>query len=248
MKNRKFISVLVAVAMAAMVLTACGGSKETPAPAAAPAPAPVEETKAGTEAEAPEAEEADAADGEMVSDETFEMLQDNYALMTDAYNQVKDLYSMDEIAADEDIEEAMNAAADVINQMGEITQDSITEEDAVALNDIMGEVLDVLSSVVDGMEPAEGADGEMVSDETFAILQENYETMTQIYDTVAEAYNSDEVEADPEVEDALNQVYEIIGKMGEISQDSLTETEAVQLNDAMIEIVKVLDVVANAIG
>lgn len=246
MKNRKFISVLVAVAMAAMVLTACGGSKETPAPAVAQTPAPAEETK--VETEAPEAEEADAADGEMVSDETFEILQDNYALMTDAYNQVKDVYSMDEIAADEDIEEAMNEAADVINQMGEITQDSITEEDAVALNDIMIQVLDVLSSVLDGMELAEGTDGEMVSDETFAVLQENYETMTQIYDTVAEAYNSDEVEADPEVEDALDQAYEIIGKMGEISQDSLTEAEAVQLNDAMIEIVKVLDVVANAIG
>lgn len=41
--------------------------------------------------------------------------------MVDAYNQVKDLYESDEIAGDAEIEDLMNQAADVINEMGEIS-------------------------------------------------------------------------------------------------------------------------------
>lgn len=61
------------------------------------------------------------------------------------YNEVKDLYESDEIAADEDIENLMNEAADVINEMGEISQDSITEKDAEDLNGAMVDILEGLS-------------------------------------------------------------------------------------------------------
>ena len=47
--------------------------------------------------------------------------------MVEAYNAVKDLYESDEIEADDSIEDVMNQAADVINEMGEISQDTITE-------------------------------------------------------------------------------------------------------------------------
>lgn len=222
--KKKFLAMIMAGVMAAALLTACGGgSEETAAEDTA-----VEETAEDT---------ADTEDaGDMVSDETFEILQDNYATMVEAYNAVAELYSSDEIAADADIEDTMNKAADVINQMGEITQDSMTEADAEDLNSAMVDILDALSMLVDGMQEADGAaDAEAadgaVSDETFAILQDNFKTLSDAYDIVADYYMSDEVEADADIEDILNQTADVINEMGEISQDTITEEDAVTLNE-----------------
>ena len=120
--KKKILAVVLAGVMAMSMLTACGGSTETTETA------DVETTE-------------DAASDEACSDETFATLQDNYAVMVDAYNQVKDLYESDEIAGDAEIEDLMNEAADVINEMGEISQDAITEADAETLN---GAILDIL--------------------------------------------------------------------------------------------------------
>ena len=57
----------------------------------------------------------------------------------------------DEIEQNDDIEDALNQTADIINEMGEISQDTITEADAEALNDSMLTLLDVLDAVVDAM-------------------------------------------------------------------------------------------------
>lgn len=237
--KKKFLAMIMAGVMAAALLTACGGgSEETAAEDTA-----VEETAEGT---------ADTEDaGDMVSDETFEILQDNYATMVEAYNAVAELYSSDEIAADADIEDTMNKAADVINQMGEITQDSMTEADAEDLNSAMVDILDALSMLVDGMQEADGAaDAEAadgaVSDETFAILQDNFKTLSDAYDIVADYYMSDEVEADADIEDILNQTADVINEMGEISQDTITEEDAVTLNDTMMSLMDSLQIIVDA--
>lgn len=229
--KKKLFAVLLTGAMVMSMLTACGGSDETT-------------TDAATEAVS-----AAATDGEMCSDETFSALQDNYATMTEAYNAVKDLYENDAIAADEAIEDVMNQAADVINQMGEISQDSITEEDAVTLNSAMVDILDALSSVVDGMTTTGGGDeaaSEGCSDETFAVLQENYSTLSGVYETVANAYMSDEIEQNDDIETALTETEDIMSQMGEISQDSITEEDAVVLNDSMAALLEVLGAVVDA--
>ena len=229
--KKKLLAVLLTGVMAMSMLTACGGSDETTADVAT------------------EAVSAAATDGEMCSDETFSTLQDNYATMTEAYNAVKDLYENDAIAADEAIEDVMNQAADVINQMGEISQDSITEEDAVTLNSAMADILDALSSVVDGMTTTEGGDeaaSEGCSDETFAILQENYSTLSDVYETVANAYMSDEIAQNDDIETALSETEDIMSQMGEISQDSITEEDAVVLNDSMAALLEVLGAVVDA--
>lgn len=229
--KKKVLAVLLTGVMAMSMLTACGGSDET------------------TTGAATEDVSAVSTDGEMCSDETFSILQSNYATMTDAYNAVKELYENDGIAADEAIEDAMNQAADVINQMGEISQDSITEEDAVTLKSAMVDILDALSSVVDGMTTTEGGDeaaSEGCSDETFAILQENYSTLSGVYDTVAAAYMSDEIEQNDDIETALAETEDIMSQMGEISQDSITEEDAVVLNDSMASLLEVLGAVVDA--
>lgn len=237
--KKKFLAMIMVGVMAAALLTACGGgSEETAAEDTA-----VEETAEDT---------ADTEDaGDMVSDETFEILQDNYATMVEAYNAVAELYSSDEIAADADIEDTMNKAADVINQMGEITQDSMTEADAEDLNSAMVDILDALSMLVDGMQEADGAaDAEAadgaVSDETFAILQDNFKTLSDAYDIVADYYMSDEVEADADIEDILNQTADVINEMGEISQDTITEEDAVTLNDTMMSLMDSLQIIVDA--
>lgn len=232
--KKKLLAVLLTGVMAMSMLTACGGS---------------DETTTGAATEDVSAVSTVSTDGEMCSDETFSALQDNYAAMTEAYNAVKELYENDAIAADEAIEDVMNQAADVINQMGEISQDSITEEDAVTLNSAMADILDALSSVVDGMTMTEGGEeaaSEACSDETFAVLQENYSTLSGVYDTVEAAYLSEEIEQNDEIEEALTQTQDIMTQMGEISQDSITEEDAVVLNDAILSLLEVLGAVVDA--
>ena len=229
--KKKLLAVLLTGVMAMSMLTACGSDAE--------------ETAVAEEAEEEVTEAADGA----CSDETFAILQDNFVSLTDAYNAVKELYEMNEIAADADIEDAINSSADIINEMGEITQDSITEEDAATLNDTMITLLEVLDATVDGMEvaddSAEAAD-ESCSDETFVILQDNFASLTDAYNAVVEAYNSDEVEADADIEATLTAAEEVISQMGEITQDSITEEDAASLNDSMLTILEVLQSVVDA--
>lgn len=247
MKNKVLLSMMAALMTAAM-LTACGGDKEAKAPAASTTEEAAPETEEKTEeADTSAEEETDAAaDGDMVSDEVFEILQDNYALLVEAHDAVAEAYNSDEIAANADIEDAMNQAYDIILEMGEVTQENITESDAIELNDAMADILEVLSMVVDGMEVTEGG-AEMVSDETFAAVQENYEDLTIVYNIVADAYNNGDVK-DADIEDAMNQAREIIEEMGTILQDNLTEEDAENLVDLMVQIVEVLGVVADSVG
>ena len=231
--KKKILAVVLAGVMAMSMLTACGGSAETA------------ETTETADVETTE----DAASDEACSDETFATLQDNYAIMVDAYNQVKDLYESDEIAGDAEIEDLMNQAADVINEMGEISQDTITEADAETLNGAMMDILDGLSGIVDAMEvngDGESTADEACSDETFAALQDNYATLTDVYNTVYDAYMSDEIEQNDEIENALAQTADIMNEMGEISQDAITELDAETLNDTMLTLLDVLDAVVDA--
>ena len=223
--KKKILAVVLAGVMAMSMLTACGGSAETA------------ETTETADVETTE----DAASDEACSDETFATLQDNYAVMVDAYNQVKDLYESDEIAGDAEIEDLMNQAADVINEMGEISQDTITEADAETLNGLSG-IVDAMEVNGDGESTAD----EACSDETFAALQDNYATLTDVYNTVYDAYMSDEIEQNDEIENALAQTADIMNEMGEISQDAITELDAETLNDTMLTLLDVLDAVVDA--
>lgn len=65
---------------------------------------------------------------------------ENYDLMAKTYN-------ADEIAANPEIEDVMNRAADVITQMDGMSQDMLTEEDAVALDDVIIGILDGMQAL-----------------------------------------------------------------------------------------------------
>lgn len=255
--KKKIVSMVLAVMMAASLTTACGGDNKKAADTSSTAktqtaaPAASSNTNTKTETPAPAAKDDTAAastDGDTVSDEAFAQMQECYDLMVQYYNAAVDLYSDDAVAASEEINDVMSQAKEIIEEMGEITQDSLTPDDAVELIDAMETIVDVLSETVDGMELTDGAgaaDGEMVSDETFATLQANYEDLTTVYNVIAEAYNNG-AEENADIVDTMNQAYEIIEQMGEISQDSITEADAEALINSMVEIVEVLAVVADA--
>ena len=143
--KKKLLSVLMTVAMVAVLVTGCGSSSEEDSTAA------VEETEEVAVEEEETEEVAEEAVGEAVSDETFAALQENYVTLVDSYEAVAEFYNQDEVEADANIESTMANAADVISQMGEITQESITEEDAESLNSAMMDILDALQMIVDAM-------------------------------------------------------------------------------------------------
>lgn len=70
--------------------------------------------------------------------------------LTELYNTVAQAYN-DSGAEDADIKVAMDEAYEYLTQMGEITQDSITEEDAQALAESMLTAIEVLSAIAENL-------------------------------------------------------------------------------------------------
>lgn len=241
--KKKLVAIIVAASMAATMLTACGDAPEagTPAPSSS-VPTTSEET---TEQSTVEASVEEPAESNMVSDETFAIIQQNYATMREYYDLVAAAYSLDEIAANPEIEAVMSQAADLIAQMGEVKQDMLPEENAAAFNDLIIELVEQLTALAGAMEPAEGAgeaeagaEGTPVTDETFEIMQQNWASLTGFYDQIAitynDAVNNGEIERNEEFEALMNQAAEILEQMQFVSKEELTQEKAVELNDAMI--------------
>lgn len=221
---KKLLALIVCGTMV-LSMTACGGSKETPAA----------QNDVSVQAEADTLEDAEAEETgakEMCSDETFASLQEVFGLLTDLHNQTVDLYSEDQIAADADLEDALNQSADAINQMGELTQENISEDDALVLLNAMETLADALYAADEAMM-GEVTESTPCSDETFAVLQSNYQLLVEAYNAVSDAYMSDEVEQSDEVEANLNQAKELIESLGEVDQASLAEEDAESTIDAM---------------
>lgn len=238
--KKKFVAIMMSAVMAATLLTACGDTPvENEPEVSAPAPAP-------SSAEVENSEQpvmADPADSNMVSDDTFTIIQQNYAVMLQYHDAIAQAYNSDEIAANPEIESAMNEAADLIVKMGEIQQDALTEEDAIALNDLIIAAVDGLTAIAQAMETTDGAgeaEAAAVSDETFAILQQNWASLTSFYNEAATAYNegvsNGTLERDESFENLMNQAAEILEQMQTVSQTDITQEQAVELNDTMIAI------------
>lgn len=219
---KKLLALIVCGTMV-LSMTACGGSKETPAA----------QNDVSVQAEADTVEDAEETGAkEMCSDETFASLQEVFGLLTDLHNQTVDLYSEDQIAADADLEDALNQSADAINQMGELTQENISEDDALVLLNAMETLADALYAADEAMM-GEVTESTPCSDETFAVLQSNYQLLVEAYNAVSDAYMSDEIEQSDEVEANLNQAKELIESLGEVDQASLAEEDAESTIDAM---------------
>ncbi len=142
---KKIIALALCLVMA-LAATACGSTEEAAAPAeeVATEEVAVEET----------ATEEEVAEGEMVSDETWAQLQDLYASLVEARNATFELYNDETVAADADIEEALNTADELITEIGELTQDQISEEQVEDLINAITSVNDIFAAAIDAMQPA----------------------------------------------------------------------------------------------
>lgn len=248
--KRKLVAVMLAAVMTASLMTACGGESETQEAVSAPV-----EDAADVE-EAPKEEETEAeADGDetadMVSDENFAILQENFELITNYASQVRELYTSDEIAANPDIEEVILQTEDLIAEIGDIEQTDLTEEDAQTLNDAMALIIETYDNLLEGMEVVDDGSGseggEMVSDETFAYLSEAYDSLTELYNLVATAYNDSDLDV-PEVKTTMDEAYDLLEQMGEITQENITEEDAAVLAQAMIDMAEGLEMMAEGLA
>ena len=142
---KKIIALALCLVMA-LAATACGSTEQAAAPAeeVATEEVAVEET----------ATEEEVAEGEMVSDETWAQLQDLYASLVEARNATVELYNDETVAADADIEEALNTADELITEIGELTQDQISEEQVEDLINAITSVNDIFAAAIDAMQPA----------------------------------------------------------------------------------------------
>lgn len=249
--KRKLVAVMLAAVMTASLMTACGGESETQEAVSAPV-----EDAADVEEEAPEEEEVETEADEdetadMVSDENFAILQENFELITNYASQVREIYTSDEIAANPDIEDVILQSEDLIAEIGEIEQTELTEEDAQTLNDAMALLIETYDSLLEGMELVDDGSGteggEMVSDETFAELGEAYDALTELYNTVATTYNESELEV-PEVKEAMDEAYDLLEQMGSITQDTITEEDAEALAQAMVDVADGLGMIAEGLA
>lgn len=150
MKKRLLSVVLCGVlAFSALGLTACGSSEADSAPAAQ------EEADEEEAEEVEDAEEADDAD-DAVSDETWEQLQDLYVSLTEAYNATVEMYNDDSVAQDDDIEEALKSAEELMSELGDVDRADVKESEAEDYVDAMLAINDIFEAVIGAAAPADG--------------------------------------------------------------------------------------------
>ena len=72
--------------------------------------------------------------------------------------------------------------------------------------------------------------------------------MIKVYNAVVKAYGSEEIEANADVENVLNEAVAILEEMGAIEREALTEDDMQELNDAMMVILEALTEISGVIG
>ena len=74
---------------------------------------------------------------------------------------------------------------------------------------------------------------------TFADLQKNYETMTDVYNKVNDLYMNDGIEQSDDVEELLTEAKGIIDEIGELTEDQFTDEQSMtDMNDSMVKIIE----------
>lgn len=107
-------------------------------------------------------------------------------------------------------------------------------------------------TITDMVEPsasqAETSDlNTTVSDSRWKDIQDLYAEMVTAYDQVSDYYQ-DGLEADETVDALLTEAQELIGQIGEISRESLTEGLAAELSQDMTAISEALHTIAQELG
>lgn len=148
--RKNLLAVLLSAVMVAAMLTGCSDATEAPAETATEA---TEEVKEEATEEVATEEVTEEAAG--CSDEVFAALQEDYAMLVECRDQAAEIYNDEAIAENPDITALFNETDEIVAEMGEITQDQITDEDALELENAMCDLIDTYATLVEGMEIAE---------------------------------------------------------------------------------------------
>ena len=235
---KRFLALSLSALMLCGALTACGGSTETEAPAPAQTEAPAADT---ADTAAPAADTA-STEGPKASGEgfTFADLQDNYALLSDLYDQVEAAYMDNSIAQSDEVEANLTEAKDLIDQMGELTEaDFADEKDLLEMNDAIYNMCDALGAIVDQMEaaPAEEAPAEeapAAESITFEDLQDAYVELVDDYNTIKDAAESGAVTLNDDQTAAMNEAADLINELGDLNEADFTSQEDIDTIGASI--------------
>ena len=235
---KRFLALSLSALMLCGALTACGGSTETEAPAPAETSAPAADT---ADTAAPAADTA-STEGPKASGEgfTFADLQDNYALLSDLYDQVGAAYMDNSIAQSDEVEANLTEAKDLIDQMGELTEaDFADEKDLLEMNDAIYNMCEALGAIVDKMEaaPAEAAPAEeapAAESITFEDLQDAYVELVDDYNTIKAAAESGAVTLNDDQTAAMNEAADLINELGDLNEADFTSQEDIDTIGASI--------------
>ena len=235
---KRFLALSLSALMLCGALTACGGSTETEAPSPAETSAPAADT---ADTAAPAADTA-STEGPKASGEgfTFADLQDNYALLSDLYDQVEAAYMDNSIAQSDEVEANLTEAKDLIDQMGELTEaDFADEKDLLEMNDAIYNMCEALGAIVDKMEaaPAEEAPAEeapAAESITFEDLQDAYVELVDDYNTIKDAAESGAVTLNDEQTAAMNEAADLINELGDLNEADFTSQEDIDTIGASI--------------
>ena len=153
---KKLLALVLAMVMV-LSLAACGGEEEEyledDQEYAEDVREDAEEVQDEAQDEAEDLEESEDLNVP-VSEESFVVLQETFAELSSLYDQVVELYSAEEIAADENINANLAKTQEVMTTMAGISKENLTEQDAVNLLEAMGMLGEALGLIVDSMEAA----------------------------------------------------------------------------------------------
>ena len=153
--RKNLLAVLLSAVMVAAMLTGCGDATEAPAETATEATEEVKEEATEEVATEEVTEEVATEEAAGCSDEVFAALQEDYAMLVECRDQAAEIYNDEAIAENPDITALFNETDEIVAEMGEITQDQITDEDALELENAMCDLIDTYATLVEGMEIAE---------------------------------------------------------------------------------------------
>ncbi len=140
--KKKLIAMLLALTLGATLLTACGGDKkeekkEEPAKETVQAADDAQDAEEVVEETEEVAEEA----AEEEDDISFEELQELYGGLVQNYNAIEELYLDENIQQDDEVEDVLNKAKEIIAEMGEATEADFP--DAQSKSDMIDAISDV---------------------------------------------------------------------------------------------------------
>ncbi len=178
MKKRLMSLILCGVlVVASLSLTACGSDagEKSSAPAAAEE---ADEAEDEEEVEEEAADEAEAGD-DAVTDETWTKLQELYAKLVEARDATVEFYNDESVAQSDDIENGLQTADELIEQIGNVERADVLESEAedyinamLAVNDIFAAVLDNAQAAGDSAD----ADYSQMFDECYAGITDDENT------------------------------------------------------------------------